>query len=116
MDKLQKARLQINEIDSKMAQLFQKRMEATRLVAEHKQEYGIPVFDAAREAQVIEKNMAKIADDEIRSYYVNFLKSTIKLSRQYQHKLISGMKVAYSGVEGAFAHIASNKIFKGLPI
>ena len=111
MDKLQKARLQINEIDSKMAQLFQKRMEATRLVAEHKQEYGIPIFDAAREAQIIEKNMAKIADDEIRSYYVNFLKSTIKLSRQYQHKLISGMKVAYSGVEGAFAHIASNKIF-----
>ena len=35
----------------------------------------------------------------------------MKLSRQYQHKLISGMKVAYSGVEGAFAHIAAGRIF-----
>lgn len=111
MDKLQQARTMINEIDSQIAALFEKRMEAARLVAEHKQEHGLPIFDAVREAQVIENNSKKIADDEIRSYYVNFLKSTMKLSRQYQHKLISGMKVAYSGVEGAFAHIAAGKIF-----
>ena len=111
MDKLQKARTMINEIDAKMAELFTKRMEAARLVAEHKQEHGLPIFDAQREAQVIENNSKMVSDDEIRSYYVNFLKSTMKLSRQYQHKLISGMKVAYSGVEGAFAHIASVKIF-----
>ncbi|MBR6558571.1 MAG: chorismate mutase [Clostridia bacterium] len=111
MDKLQKARAMINEVDSKMAELFTMRMEAARLVAEHKQEHGLPIFDAVREAQVIENNSKKIADDEIRSYYINFLKSTMKLSRQYQHKLISGMKIAYSGVEGAFAHIASDRIF-----
>ena len=111
MDKLQKAREIINETDSRMAELFEKRMEAARLVAEHKQEHGLPIFDAIREAEVIENNSKRIKDDEIRSYYVNFLKSTMKLSRQYQHKLISGMKVAYSGVEGAFAHIAAGKIF-----
>ena len=38
MDKLQKARSMINDIDTKMAELFEKRMEAARLVAEHKQE------------------------------------------------------------------------------
>ena len=111
MDKLQKARTMINDIDEKMAELFTMRMEAAKLVAEHKQEHGLPIFDGVREAQVIEKNSKKIADDEIRAYYINFLKSTMKLSRQYQHKLISGMKVAYSGVEGAFAHIAAGKIF-----
>ena len=111
MDKLGEARRQINDIDAQMAALFAQRMEAVRLVAEHKQEHGLPVFDAQREAQVIETNSKRIADDEIRSYYVNFLKSTLKLSRQYQHKLISGMKVAYSGVEGAFAHIAAERIF-----
>ena len=53
MDKLQKARLMINDIDTKMAELFHKRMEAARLVAEHKQEHGLPIFDAVREAEVI---------------------------------------------------------------
>ena len=111
MDKLSKARIMINEIDEKMAKLFCERMEASKLVAEHKQEHGLPIYDAVREAAVIENNSKRVEDDEIRSYYINFLKSIMKLSRQYQHKLISGMKVAYSGVEGAFAHIASGKIF-----
>lgn len=111
MDKLEKARVTINEIDSKMAELFEKRMEAVQQVALHKQEHGLPIFDSSRENQIIENNSKKITNDEIRSYYVNFLKSTMKLSRQYQHKLISGMKIAYSGIEGAFAHIAASKIF-----
>ncbi len=111
MDKLQTARKMINEIDAKMSELFCKRMEAARLVAEHKQEHGLPIFDAAREQAVIEQNSKMVEDDEIRAYYINFLKYNMKLSRQYQHMLISGMKVAYSGVEGAFAHIAAGKIF-----
>ncbi len=111
MDKLQTARKMINEIDAKMSELFCKRMEAAKLVAEHKQEHGLPIFDAVREQAVIEKNSKMVEDDEIRSYYINFLKFNMKLSRQYQHMLISGMKVAYSGVEGAFAHIAAGKIF-----
>ena len=111
MDALQKARNAINEIDAQMAELFEQRMVASRQVAEYKQAHGLPVFDAIREAQVLENNAKRIADDEIRSYYIPFLKSTMKLSRKYQHQLISGMKVAYSGVEGAFAHIAAGKIF-----
>jgi len=79
MDKLEQARILIDEVDTRMAELFQRRMEASRLVAEHKQAHGLPIFDAVREAQVIEDNTKKITDDEIRSYYVNFLKSTMKL-------------------------------------
>lgn len=111
MDKLQKARKMINEIDAKMSELFCERMEAAKLVAEHKQEHGLPIFDEAREQAVIEKNSKLVEDDKIRSYYISFLKYNMKLSRQYQRMLISGMKVAYSGIEGAFAHIAAGKIF-----
>ena len=111
MEKLEKARALINDIDAQMARLFVERMEASELVAQYKQEHGLPIYDAVREAQVMEKNAARITDDGIRSYYINFLRSTMKLSRQYQHKLISGMKIAYSGVEGAFAHIAADKVF-----
>ena len=33
------------------------------------------------------------------------------ISKNFQHRLLEGMKVAFSGVEGAFANIAANRIF-----
>ena len=45
MDKLETARAQISEIDRKMAQLFELRMQAAQLVAEHKKEHGLPILD-----------------------------------------------------------------------
>ena len=42
MDKFEKARQSINEIDIEMAKLFEKRMEAVRDVAEYKKEKGLP--------------------------------------------------------------------------
>lgn len=111
MDKLENARKIINETDSEIARLFCKRMEAVKMVAEHKSEHGLPVLDSGREAAVIEKNLTFIDNPEFRSYYTSFIKSTMDISKRYQHKLLEGMKVAYSGVEGAFAHIASKKIF-----
>lgn len=111
MNKLEIARKQINEIDRAMADLFERRMEAARQVAEYKQENGLPVFDSARETEVIERNSALIKDQNLRSYYVNFLKYNMTLSKKYQHCLLEGMKIAYSGVPGAFACIAAKNIF-----
>ena len=111
MDKLSEARKKINDIDAKMAQLFAERMEAVKTVAEYKKENGLPVTDSAREAEVISKASGLIDDDELRSYYVGFLKNNIELSKKYQHRLLEGMRVAYSGVPGAFAHIAVKRIF-----
>ena len=111
MDKLSKAREIINEVDSSMAKLFQRRMQAVKLVAEAKREQGLPVLNSGREQEVISRNAALIEDTDIADYYVNFIKNTMKLSRDYQHRLLGGMRIAYSGVEGAFAHIASSRIF-----
>lgn len=113
MNKLEKARQIINETDKQMAELFCKRMEAARLVAEYKAEHGLPVLDVRREEAVAEKNSAYISDPDIRSYYMGFIKNVMDISKQYQYRLIEGMRVAYSGVEGAFAHIAAEKIFPG---
>ena len=49
MNKLEEARLIINEVDSKMVELFKERMKAAKMVAEYKKERGLPVFDASRE-------------------------------------------------------------------
>lgn len=111
MDKLETARAQISEIDRKMAQLFELRMQAAQLVAEHKKEHGLPILDTSREQALLEQNAAYIQDGTIREYYVQYLKNMFLLSRDYQRRLSSGMRVAYCGVEGAFSHISSKRIF-----
>ncbi len=108
---LEKARKIINEVDSEMARLFEKRMRAAEMVAEYKKERGLAILDSKREDEVIRKNSELVKDETLREFYINFLKETMAVSRSYQSRLMSGMKVAYSGTEGAFAHIASEKLF-----
>ena len=111
MDLLQEARNIINEVDGQMAELFVRRMEAARLVAQYKKEHGMPILDAQREEAVIRAGAARVADDTLRGYYTDFMRNTMAVSRRYQQLLLHGMKVAYSGTEGAFAHIAANRLF-----
>ena len=112
-NKLTDARRIINEVDREMAELFARRMEAAKLVAEYKKERGLPVLDPAREEEVILKNSAYLEGkpEAVKSAYVKFLRETMAISRHYQHRLMEGMRVAYSGTEGAFACIAAGKIF-----
>ncbi len=109
--KLEEARKIINEVDTQMAELFVKRMHAAELVFEHKKEFGLPILDQKREDAVIEKNSALIEDETIKGYYIDYIKNLMSISRAYQYRMQSGLKVAYSGTPGAFAHIAAGKIF-----
>ncbi len=111
MSVLDKARAKINQIDKEMADLFAARMKAVEQIAHHKKEHGLPILDTAREEEVVRKNAELMQDEALKSYYVNFLKYNMLLSRSYQHRLLEGMRVAYSGVPGAFADIAAKKIF-----
>lgn len=111
MNKLEIAREEISRIDEEMARLFERRMEAARLVAEHKMEHGLPILDAAREQALIDRNSAYIQDPVIREYYVQFLQNTMDVSKGFQQRICEGLRVAYSGVEGAFAHISAGRIF-----
>ena len=110
-DKLEKARKTINEIDARMAELFVKRMRAAEDVYEYKKQYGLPILDQKRENQLIEKNSALIEDEMLKGYYIDYLKGMMSISRAYQYRMQNGLKVAYSGVAGAFAHIAAGRIF-----
>lgn len=110
-DKLSEAREIINRVDSQMAELFAERMRAAEIVFEYKKEYGLPIADSEREEAVIEKNSALIDDDVIKAYYIDYIKNLMGISRAYQYRMQNGLKVAYSGVEGSFAHIAAGRIF-----
>ena len=62
MTKLEQARKKINEIDEKMAKLFEERMEASKEVALYKKENALPIVDKMREKELILKiaNMLKM--------------------------------------------------------
>ena len=111
MNLLEQARSIISEVDEEMAQLFARRMQAVEMVAEYKKAHGLPVLDAAREEQILRRGAERIEDAELRAYYVNFIRNNMAISRAYQHRLLEGMRVAYCGTEGAFAHIATGKLF-----
>ena len=111
MDKLIEAREIINETDKQIAELFEKRMQAVKQVAEYKKERGLPIFDSSRENEVVKANSDFITDESIKEFYVPFIKNTMDVSKRYQHRIMEGLNVAYSGVEGAFAHIAAGRIF-----
>ena len=87
MDKLSVAREKINSVDSEMAELFCKRLEAVKEVAEYKAEHALPILDASREAEIIEKNASIIKNAEYKAHYINFLKNNMQISRSYQAEL-----------------------------
>ncbi len=108
---LKEAREKINLIDKEMARLFVERMKAAEAVAEYKKAHGLEICDPIREAELLRRNSEMIDDDVYREYYIGFQKNNMSLSRAYQARLLTGMKVAYCGTEGAYAHIATSKLF-----
>ena len=90
MSELQTAREIINKVDREMAHLFEKRMDATKLVAAYKKENGLPIDDFGREEEIIQRNSEYIENEEYRSYYINFLKNNIKLSKDLQKIYLDG--------------------------
>ncbi len=111
MNELEKARREINRIDGEMARLFESRMRAVEKIAAYKKENGLPVRDPVREAAMLETNRALITDQGIEAHYVEFLRKVVDVSSAWQTSLIRGRRVGYSGVEGAYAHIAARKLY-----
>lgn len=113
MGSIEDYRKQINDIDEEMARLFEQRMQVCRSIAEYKKEKALPIKDATRETELTKKSRSFISDREVEPYYISFLKNNIELSCAYQSRIINGMRVAYSGVPGAYAHIAAKRMFPG---
>ncbi len=93
MNLLDEARLEINEIDEEMAQLFVRRMKAVEYVAAYKKENQMPIFDPVREKQVIERNAQRLENQSLRPYYIDFLKNAMRVSRAYQQKMLESGEI-----------------------
>lgn len=84
MKDIAKLREQINNVDEKIAALFEERMHIAGEIAQYKKETGMPVFDEEREKAVIEKNSKLIKDETLKDYYVSFIKKVMDISKEYQ--------------------------------
>lgn len=112
MGNLEKSREIINRVDKEIARLFEERMGACIEIAKFKKEHGLSIYDKKREDEILQRAKNQVESSEIAEYYVSLLEKIMSLSKSYQERYIEGMKVAYCGTEGAFAHIATMKLFK----
>lgn len=83
MRKLDEVRVEIEEIDKEMIKLFERRMNCSKEVILYKLANNLPILDSSREALLIEKN-SKLVSEDLRKYYVEFLKGVIEVSKDYQ--------------------------------
>ena len=113
---LEESRRKLNEIDEQLADLFDKRMRITMDVAAYKQEHGKPIYDAAREAQVIERARQRFPyrSEEFRRELGTFFQTVMDLSKEQQAREIRTENVlhtAYYGVPGSFTHEALGLLY-----
>jgi len=130
---LQDYRKQIDEIDDQLVKLFEQRMEVTKGIVAYKQEHGMKILDAGREREKLAAVCAKVKP-ELRNYTSVLYSSIFELSRSYQSRQMTKFtelsrkitdaientprlfpedaSVAVAGVEGAYAQIAAEKMFK----
>jgi len=85
MDKL---RAEIDVIDQSMLDLFLERMQVVKKVAEHKAEKDLPILDEKREQEIIEKNLNRISNLEVKDLCETFYKELLKVSKEYQERII----------------------------
>lgn len=89
MNKLEEARLIINEADHELIESFKKRMNAAKMIASYKKENNLPIYDETREKALINKNIILLDSEELEKYYLTFLEGILKASKDYQKDLMN---------------------------
>ena len=123
----------IDGIDDQLVDLFVKRMEIAEQIAQYKKENHLPIYVPAREREKLQ-DVAEKAGSDMANYTRVLYSMLFELSRSYQNKQTNALTplyhaitesientpklfpqtamVACQGVEGAYAQIACEKIFK----
>ena len=126
-------RSRIDEIDRELVRLFRERMDTAKEIAAYKKANALPILDAGREREKL-ANVCSMVPAELRNYTSVLYSSLFELSRSYQahqtenytelsRKITDAIEqtdrlfppeasVAVCGVEGAYAQIASEKLFR----
>ena len=68
MKDLKQCRIEIDAIDQQLMELFEKRMALSKSVVEYKIENNLEIFQPEREREVIEKNLNRLNNDQLKEY------------------------------------------------
>ena len=88
MEDLSVIRGKINEIDNKIVELWKERMETCLSVAQYKKENNLPVLDAKRETELLNR-IGNMAGEELEVYSRVLYDTIMTVSKSYQHKYLS---------------------------
>lgn len=126
---LNELRSQIDDIDSEILELFSRRMNICRDVAEYKKANGLPVMQGNREKQVID-NIRQKAPEELRDGAAMLFRNIMDISKCIQNKEMdfpsrlaapkpfipeNAVKIACQGTAGAYSEAACKKLFGDKP-
>jgi monofunctional chorismate mutase len=87
MDDLEQLRKEIDQIDEKMVELFEKRIEIVLKIGEYKRERNLPVRDENREVKLMEKVKSCLKDKSREQELIKFFNSLLEISKEVQSKL-----------------------------
>lgn len=91
---LDEIRIEIDNINDQMLNLFKRRMELSRKVIEYKLEHNMPILNKKREADIIEKYGA---GDQ---FSIQFFKSIMEISRNFQTRIMLNKNIVLIGMMG----------------
>lgn len=126
MRDLKVLRNDLDEIDSEIVSLIEKRYNISKEVAEYKIANSKNVYDKSRENEVILSRKNRLLNHDYDSFLVELYEKIMEQSREIQIHYISENKehkqlkkeilkpfpkVAYSGIKGSYAYEGIRKIF-----
>lgn len=83
-------RQEINQIDEQLVALIEARMEVAQDVAAYKKANDLPVFDEAREKEVIKKNVSLLENQALYGPgYREIIQKIMDVSKDIQRELLS---------------------------
>lgn len=88
MTELEKCRIEIENIDKQLVELFEKRMDVAVKVAEYKKDNNLPIYDKDRETQLIQRNVKELKNEEYEILLRRFFLQVMELSRSLQLEII----------------------------
>ncbi|MEG0308574.1 MAG: chorismate mutase [Clostridium sp.] len=92
MNKLEECRKEIDEIDSEIIRLFEKRMDIAIRVANYKKENEIPIYNSGRESEIINKSVDRLNNKEYELVTRRFFLNLMELSRSIQESVVKSNK------------------------
>jgi chorismate mutase/prephenate dehydratase len=92
VDDISSMRGEIDSIDEKLVELFEKRMEIVLRVAKYKRDNNMEVADSSRESEVIKKSVKRLQDKRFEKSLKYFMEYIMKLSRDMEHELMDNLE------------------------